>query len=173
MVSTINMELVDPKDVIPRYYGEDQLVLLPRDPHWLFAYWEISLPTRQGVFREWDETTRVEALPHLRVFRHRWQKMWDIESYYDISLNEDTDDWYIQVSNADNFYHVELGWILPGGNFFSLLQSRPVRTPRDTISDIIDENWRLPDWKSRRLYRRISMYHLSSAELIHRKVKKP
>lgn len=170
MVS-LNMELVDPEAIISRYYGEDYLTLLPRDPNCLFAYWEISVPTRQKVFREWDETARKGALPCLRVFRHEWQDPGNIHSYFDIKVEEDADSWYVHVSSADNFYHVELGWMLPEGIFYSLLQSGVVRTPRDSISDIIDENWKLPDWKSRRLYRRISLYHLSSPELVVRSKK--
>lgn len=166
-----NYELIDTEKEIPRYYGEDRLVLLPRDPFCMYAYWEISLPTREKVFGSWDESDRNEAVLSLRVFRHDRDKKGSVESFYDHRVGDDTDNWYINVNHADNFYHAELGWILPGGIFHSVLKSNIIRTPRDSISNIIDENWKLPDWKSRRLFRRISLYHLSSAELIHRKSK--
>ena len=33
---------------LPQYYGTDRLVILPRDPYSLFAYWEITLQRGSG-----------------------------------------------------------------------------------------------------------------------------
>ncbi|NLZ28611.1 MAG: DUF4912 domain-containing protein [Firmicutes bacterium] len=156
---------------LPHRYEEDRLILLPRDPYCLFAYWEISTATGESIRKRWAGETGEMGQPNLRVFRHRWNHAGTIESHDDHRLEEKTDNWYIHVGAADNFYHVEWGWILPGGDFYSLLESNVVRTPRDGISEIIDEKWKLPDWKSRKLFRRISLYHLSSAELVGRKIK--
>ncbi len=165
------MDIIDSRKILPHYYKEDRLVLLPRDPYCLFAYWEISTATRKKIPRQWDEETGNLAEPNLRVFRHGWNRIETIESHDDYRLEDGTDNWYIHVGDADNYYHAEWGWMLPSGDFYTLLRSNIVRTPRDGISEIIDENWKLPDWKSRKLYRRISLYHLSSTELIRRKTK--
>ncbi|MFY9411835.1 MAG: DUF4912 domain-containing protein, partial [Dethiobacteria bacterium] len=36
-------------EALPQYYAEDRLVILPRDPYNIFAYWELSLPTREAL----------------------------------------------------------------------------------------------------------------------------
>lgn len=167
----LNMEIIDNRKMLPHHYGEDRLVLLPRDPYCLYAYWEISAASSENRPKHRDEEGGNLARPNLRVFRHGWNRIDTIESHVDYRLENETDNWYVHVSNADNYYHAEWGWVLPGGDFYPLLRSNIVRTPRDGFSEIIDENWKLPDWKSRKLYRRISLYHLSSTELIRRKTK--
>lgn len=156
------------KETLPEYYGEDRLVLLPRDPYSLFAYWEISASTREHIRESWGEDIWRNSSPVLRICKHRWSRQGTIDSVIDIDLKPGADNWYISVTGPDHFYHAELGWRRPEGIFFPLLSSNLVRTPRDSISDLIDENWQLPDWKSRKLFRRISVYHLSSPELIRR-----
>jgi len=41
---------------LPQFYGVDRLVILPRDPYNIFAYWEVSLPTRDNL----EKTAGVE-----------------------------------------------------------------------------------------------------------------
>lgn len=157
-------EYLDGEENLPLYYGEDCLVLLPRDPYWLFAYWEISIPTRQRFEAEfhkpWDSLQLL-----LRVYRYDAQGTGK-ESYFDIQINPSADNWYIKAGVPNKKYQTELGCYLPEGGFRHILSSNLVTTPRDSLSDIIDENWRLPDWQARRLYRRISRSNLSSLEMI-------
>jgi hypothetical protein len=162
----LDRKILNADENLPRYYGKDTLVLMPRDPYWLFAYWEISEPTRERIRNEWGEGDLAAAEPVLRVYRYLWGKE-EIESSYDIPLPDGTDSWHLQVGVADRLYHVELGW-KRHGQFFAVLRSNIVRTPRDAVSDIIDENWQLPDWQARKLFRRINLAHLSSPEL-HRR----
>ncbi|HHX87198.1 MAG TPA: DUF4912 domain-containing protein [Firmicutes bacterium] len=156
------------RETLPEYYEEDRLVLLPRDPYSLFAYWEISVSTREHIRESWGEDIWRSSFPVLRICKHRWSRQGTIDNVTDINLKHGANNWYVHVNSPDHFYHAELGWRRPEGTFFSLLCSNLVRTPRDSISDLIDENWQLPDWKSRKLFRRISVYHLSSPELIRR-----
>src|SRR2546428_8916486 len=50
--ATVPVALVDrePGD-LPRAYGRDRLVLLVRDPWWLFAYWELTPTSRIETLR--------------------------------------------------------------------------------------------------------------------------
>ena len=165
---------VEPQDLagrgktLPGSYEEDRLALLSRDPYSLFAYWEISSSTRERIREDWGEEIWHGSSPVLRICKHNRSKKGDIDSLVDINLEPDAANWYISINGPDHYYHAELGWRRPEGTFFSLLTSNLVRTPRDSISNLIDENWQLPDWKSRKLFRRISVYHLSSPELVRR-----
>ncbi|MEW5785259.1 MAG: DUF4912 domain-containing protein [Bacillota bacterium] len=154
---------------LPHYYGVDRLVVLPRDPYCLYTYWEVSLPTRESLKNEWGEAAWQGARLQLRVHKHDWNREEIVESFFDVTLETETDNWYLPALDSDRVYHTELGWRLPDGDFKPVLRSNAVRTPRDGLSDIIDEEWQLPDWKARRLFRRISLYHLSSPELFRRR----
>ncbi len=157
-------EYLDGEENLPLHYGEDCLVLLPRDPYWLFAYWEISIPTRRNFESAFQKTW--ESLQQaLRVYRYNAQKTGK-ESHFDIQIDSSSDNWYIKAGVPDKQYQAELGCYLPGKGFQAILSSNIVSTPRDGLSDLIDENWRLPDWQARRLYWRISRSNISSLEMI-------
>ena len=156
-------------ETLPLYYGEDRLVILPRDPYCLFAYWEVSMPTREALKHKWGEERWRKSDLQLRVYKHDWSDEAAVESFFDVVLEAETDNWYLPVLDSDRVYHTELGWRVPEGSFEPVLCSNAVRTPRDGLSDIIDAEWQLPDWKARKLYRRISLYHLSSPELLRRR----
>ncbi len=156
---------------LPDLYGEDRLVILPRDPYNIFAYWEISLPTWSALEKRAGAERWPKAFFLLRTYKYARQDQKAAVSFFDQEVGRDNNNWYIPVAEADRFYRAELGWKLPGGPFHSILRSNLVRTPRDKLSDIIDENWQLPDWNARKLFRRISMHHLSSAEFFRRSKK--
>jgi len=162
------------QESLPQHYGIDRLVILSRDPYWLFAYWELSLPTREKLICEWGEETWHKSSFQLRVCMHQWRREEIVESFYDLALQEDSDNRYnISVPASNRVYHIELGRCLFGGEFIPLLCSNAVRTARDGLSDIIDEDWQLPDWKARKLYRRLSLCHLSSPEIFRRRKQHP
>lgn len=166
METIVTQKTVYAGEVLPKHYGEDRFVLLPRDPHWIFAYWEISPATEEKVQNEWGRDTWQQIIPKLRVYRHAWEREGAIENYFDITLDRGACSWYIKVNYSDHYYHADLGWEVPGVTFYPVLKSNLARTPRDGISHIVDENWKLPDWKTRRLFHRISLYHLSSPEFL-------
>lgn len=154
---------LDREESLPLYYGEDRLVLLPRDPYWLFAYWEISLPARQHLAVEMQKNY---ILLDLALRCHRFTENNGGDSYFDLSITPTADNWYIKAGVPNKQYYVELGCYLPDGRFKVILTSNTIRTPRDSLSEIIDENWHLPDWQARRFYWRISRSSLSSLEMM-------
>ena len=154
---------------LPPFYSEDRLVLLARDPYSIFAYWELSLSTEDRLRKSWDEEPKREPTLLLRIYKCHLSRQKDVENFFDIPVNYEANSWYISVNNAGRTYHAELGYLKPDKSFFAILRSNYIQTPRDSISDLIDEEWQLPDWKARKLFRRISVCHLSSPELLWRK----
>ncbi len=148
---------------LPSSYGEDRLVLLTRDPYWLFAYWEVTPESRKQLEiegrRAWEHLNLA-----LRVTRYDTD-MDKEEGCFHIPINHTVDNWCIEAGVPDRYYKVDLGVQIADRGFVSLLCSNIVKTPRDQISDVIDENWRLPDWQARRLYRRIARGNPSSLEM--------
>lgn len=134
---------------IPETYGVDRLVLLPRDPYWLYVYWEVT-PALDGHFRAlygdaWDVGRTVLRLTDLET-----------GAISDTELTFFTDNWYLNVAGADRTYRAELGRILPGGQFAAMVSSNTVRTPRDSVSSVIDPRWKMFAFWQQRHFRRIS-----------------
>lgn len=137
-----------PDDRIPTHYGEDRLALLTRDPWWLFAYWEVTPARQSEVAREIE---RANGRPSscrtvLRVY--------DVtgglapsrsNSFFDIELNFQTDNWYVDVGKPDREWMAEIGFRDDKGRFFVLVRSNRVRTPAFGISEVLDEEWMLPE----------------------------
>ncbi len=142
---------------LPEYYGSNRLTLLPRDPYWLFAYWEVTPALVQSLGELNGGLSRSR-----RVLRVRDR---DRGVFRDIEVgNHTTGSWHIPVETAGNSYAAELGELLPDGRFVTLLVSNTVRTPRDSISPVIDPRWRLfAFWQHRHFHQMVT--GLSSYEL--------
>lgn len=133
-----------PPPELPRRYGEDRLVLLARDPYWLFAYWELSA-TKQEKFEEiYGSGSWKASRPILRLYDVTGIE--DFQGYnahyfVDIPINDEADNWYIEVGKPNRTFCVDLGRILPSGTFVPLLRSNPAHTPRASLSECLDEEW--------------------------------
>jgi len=171
MSSYINMEITNLEENLPPNYNEDKLVIMPRDPRWIFAYWDISENTRNALHQVQASCEEI-VHPCLRVYRHTQTRAGEVETFFDLDMEENCREWYIEVAYPDYPFHVEWGWKIPQKGFNPIMASNLIYTPRDGISQLIDEHWHLPDWKSRKLYRRISLYHFSSPEFMYRRNKK-
>ena len=151
---------------LPLYYGEDRMVLMLRDPYCLFSYWEITGGTLNYYRQKFHPYGWDGSVPTIRVYRFPigLKPLNQPEITFDIQLNHSSYSWHIDVGMPHRTYYAELGRKLPGGEFIPMIRSNSVTTPRDSESDIIDEEWRLFNLQQR-IYRRMTLYHLSSAEL--------
>jgi hypothetical protein len=111
---------VDPF-LVPARYNETRVVLMIRDPHWAFAYWDIEDQTVQRVRKD----PNFEQLV-LRVHDCR------PSTSFDIPIQGEDSSWYIYLPSPDCDYSLELGY-LAAGRFKLLARSNQIRTPRDTI----------------------------------------
>lgn len=132
-----------PEPQLPRQYGVDRLVLMARDPHWLYAYWEITA-TKQGEFASIygaDAWRRSHSV--LRVYDVTGVDFngANANRYLDIPVDDQLDSWHIQVEEPDRSFCVDMGRMFPDGRFVTLLRSNIVTTPRASLSDRLDEEW--------------------------------
>lgn len=130
---------------LPFSYNETRLVLMVRDPHWAFAYWDFSADTWNWIvqFRERDHGAR----PKLRI-RNLDQDTWE-----DRDVFLDAKNWYVELPAPDNSFEAELGLLDCHGNFHVIAKSNRVRTPRSRPSDNIDEAWALSEFEFSEIYR--------------------
>jgi hypothetical protein len=145
---------------LPEAYGIDHMVLLPRDPHWLFAYWEVTPGLIENLAAQY-QTAWSEGRTVLRISNLYFK------SEKNIDFAADANNRYVNVEMADCTYRAELGHILPDHRFVSMVSSNTVRTPRDSLSSTLDPRWKMfPFWQQRsyRLIGGLSSYELFNTE---------
>lgn len=135
---------------LPSRYGVDRLVLLVRDPWWLYAYWELTPEKERAVWDQLRRDGQTEGRAVLRIYDVTDAPIGNDSPHFDIEVAHFADNWYVDVGVPDREWMAELGVRTPGGSFYALLRSNRVRTPRYGVSDVIDEEWMMPDdlyWK--------------------------
>jgi len=136
----------------PAGYGDNKIVILVRDPWWIFAYWEIRRD-KEDELRKKIKSDRDEVLKYiLRVndvtdvkFNGR-----NANSHFDIDLKGLANSWYINVGSPDRSWLVDIGVVTRKGKFYLLARSNVIRTPRYGMSDKLDAEWMMPEdeyWK--------------------------
>jgi len=123
---------------LPDSYGKDRVVAMSRDPYWVFVYWEVTEATisraLQGLGR-----ARLDARRVLRVYTRDGEGKDRI--LFDISLTPEARNWYVNVGGPGRTYRIDVGLLTAGGKFVCLASSNIVTTPRDRMSDVLDEKW--------------------------------
>ncbi len=121
------------EDKLPHEYGRTKIVLLLRDPEWLFAYWEIDAETRRsaGIVRGKHERKLV-----LRVYEDGPNSA--LSPYFDIEASDETSSWYIHARNPNSRVTVALGLYDSTGEFREITRSSAVQLPRMGIAESAD-----------------------------------
>ena len=105
---------------LPRAYGQDRLVLLARDPWWIFVYWEIT------------PTTRVETLRQLGADGEGAREVLRVSdgaAWFDVEFSPGAERWYVNVGRPATCFSAEIGLRTPGGRFVPLARSNAAATP--------------------------------------------
>lgn len=159
---------------LPYSYNQTRIVLMVRDPYWVYTYWDYSGATHQdltNLFGNWETVPLT-----LRVFEVTETDGADCQNkhLFDIPIAESTRSWYVHVNGPDRFYRVDLGYIHPYEGFVTLAQSNIVKTPRDSVSTIIDEDWMVIEEDFKKLYRLAGWGQpgSNSAELVESLIKR-
>jgi len=134
---------LEPVPELPESYGVDKLVLMVRDPYWLYAYWEVTATKLDEAGSMCDRRMWNESSPVLRVYDITGIDFngYNANSFFDCGLDINAVNWHINVSAANRTYCADLGRILPDGSFVPIMRSNIVSTPRDSLSDKLDEEW--------------------------------
>ncbi len=142
---------------MPERYGRNYAVLMARDPQWVHVYWEIKPESlnelQQNLGDGWKDhrwVMRVFAFPAETDLQRAEEG--NGEDRFDIELAPGAESWYVNVGRADRIYRVAIGIVTRDGRFHALARSNAVRTPRDTISHVLDEEWTRAPESYKRLY---------------------
>ncbi len=129
---------------LPKRYGRDKFVLLTRDPRWLFAYWELTTETEKKIFRKFGPDVEG-GRKVLRVFDVTGREDENANDLFDLQIHPDASSWYIHLPTAGRAWRVELGVLGKSGRFYKLFGSSTVKTPRKSVSSVVDEKFRTLD----------------------------
>ena len=129
---------------LPKEYGVTRLVILPRDPRWMHAYWEVAPYTWEEARKQFGDILK-QGRPVLRVHSRHAGK----DESFDVDVNVDARNWYVFSPHGDGEWHAQLGLILPDGRFVLLAISNKIRLPAGHVSDLTDEKWGVlqADWE--------------------------
>ncbi|MDR2399547.1 MAG: DUF4912 domain-containing protein [Endomicrobium sp.] len=125
---------------LPKTYGDTKVFILPKDPIWIFAYWEIS-PIKFEEFSKQYKNDFDSSAFVIRVY-----DVTDIDfngcnanKFFDIYISYDSLSWYINVGEYNRSFVVEIGFMLKNGKFISVVRSNFLTMPSYSVSDVRDE----------------------------------
>ena len=119
---------------LPDRYNETKLVLMMRDPEWCFFYWDIS-----------DSDIAYHSLKDKRIsvkiFHVFGYDITNGEIHKEIEVNYIYGDRYVNLAMPHAYFIGELGYYDENNRFIVLARSNMVYAPRDSISNVYDEEW--------------------------------
>lgn len=127
---------------LPQSYGKTESFLLPKDPNWMFLFWEIVNETFEKIKDQKGQNIFDNSRTIIRVYDIT-NKAFDgtnANSYFDVPVMLDARSWYLQV-HSGRTYICDIGIITPGGEFILLTRSNKTTVPTGEVSNIIDEKW--------------------------------
>lgn len=127
---------------LPEGYGTTEAALLPRDPNWMFIYWEITENALKNLRRDHGDDVLKTGRQVIRVY--------DVSGpadggqpvkYFDIPVMFEAKSWYVNVQEGGRAYCCEVGLAMPDGSFLGLVKTNTVNLPGGRVSDVTDEKW--------------------------------
>lgn len=111
---------------LPESYGTQQLFLTARDPHWVYAHWDL---TREQL----KKYNGLSADGHLvlRVYRGAM----DSDPLSEIHVHPESRNWFVPVPQAGAKYLAALGYFDSSRRWVTLSCSGATLTPPDSLSD--------------------------------------
>jgi hypothetical protein len=110
---------------LPEAYGTRQLFLTARDPHWLYAHWDL---TREQQTR--CNTRSTDGHLVLRVYPHKLEG----HPITEIHVHPESRHWFAHVERAGDSYAAELGYYSSLGKWVRVAESAATVTPPDAVS---------------------------------------
>jgi uncharacterized protein len=110
---------------LPESYGTKKLFLTARDPHWLYAHWDLTREQQRGLNAESTDGHLI-----LRIFAGK------IEGHptYEIHVHPDSRHWFAHVERAGHSYAAELGFYSALGKWTRVAVSSGTVTPPDAAA---------------------------------------
>ena len=125
---------------LPDGYGETLAALMPRDPDWMFLYWELAEDASARIIREHGPDIFSNSRHVVRVYDAS-PADGVAARYMDVTVLFEARSWYLPARDRGRAYCCELGLVPPSGEFIGIVKSNTVLMPEGRVSDASDERW--------------------------------
>ncbi|MEA5471429.1 DUF4912 domain-containing protein, partial [Spirulina sp. 06S082] len=128
---------------LPGGYGESIIVLMPRDPQWCYAYWDIPNSHKEEMRRKGGQqlALRIYDVTNIKL---ETQNPHSVQEY---PCDELAREWYVPIPVSDRDYCVEIGYRCVDGRWLVLASSGIVRVPPIYPSDWIEDQFATVSWE--------------------------
>ena len=128
------------RPALPDSYGRSRVVVLPIDPHHVHAYWEVTPADAAATLARLDRSGVAEPKWVLRFHDVTGGDL----AHFDIDIDPDARNWYVELWSPDKTYLVELG-VRCSNQFSVVCQANPVHVPPATSSQAAQAEWAMAD----------------------------
>jgi hypothetical protein len=128
---------------LPAGYGESRIVLMPRDPQWAYAYWDIPFEAKEDMRRQGGQQLALRIYDVTDV-NLAFQAAHSIQEY---PCDELAREWYLPIPVSDRDYVIDIGYRCIDGRWLILARSAPVRIPPIYPSDWIEDYFLTISWE--------------------------
>ena len=137
---------------LPDGYGESRIMLMPRDPQWAYAYWDVPNSHKEELRRQGGQqlALRIYDVTDIDI---NYQSPHSVQEYL---CDEMAREWYLPIPVSDRDYVADIGYRCADGRWLVLARSASVSIPPVYPSDWIEDafvtvNWE-EDLKGKTLY---------------------
>jgi hypothetical protein len=111
--------------VLPEAYGTGRLFLTARDPHCLYAHWDLTA----------QQQRRYNSLSlHHHLLVRVYRDSFNTSPFLELHVHPESRHWFIHVDGAGANYVAELGYYERAGAWRLIAASQSATTPPDSIS---------------------------------------
>jgi hypothetical protein len=128
---------------LPGGYGESRIVLMPRDPQWSYAYWDVPNEHKEELRRQGGQQIALR-LYDVTDINLEYQAPHNVQEYL---CDELAREWYLPIPVSDRDYVIDIGYRCFDGRWLVLARSAPVRVPPVYPSDWIEDVFVTVDWE--------------------------
>jgi uncharacterized protein len=128
---------------LPGGYGESRIFLLPRDPQWAYAYWDIPSTHKEEMRSQGGQqlALRLYDVTDLDI---NTQAAHNMQEY---PCDEMAREWYMPIPVSDRDYMLEIGYRAWDGRWLVLARSATMRVPPVYPSDWIEDHFLTVSWE--------------------------
>ncbi len=137
-LATVDEELGE----LPGGYGTSRIVLLPRDPQWAFAYWDIPNDHKQYLRNQGGQQIALRLYDVTDIDINH-QAPHNVQEYL---CDEMAREWYFPIPVSDRDYILDIGYRCADGRWLSLAKSAAIRVPPVYPSDWVEDIFVTVSW---------------------------
>jgi uncharacterized protein len=128
---------------LPAGYGASRIVLLPRDPQWAYAYWDIPVEHKNELRAHGGQqlALRIYDVTDINL---ETQSPHSIQEY---PIDEMAREWYLPIPVSDRTYTIDIGYRCGDGRWLVLARSASVGIPPVYPSDWIEDIFITVPWE--------------------------